>query len=255
MAGIFRTGYTAFPVSPRNSPAAVAHLLRKANVSHVLVGPESALQGLIATSLSLLKDDEGPKPSVSEIPAFDEIYRPESEHFEPLGPGTFKFENAAVILHSSGSTAFPKPIAYTHYQLLHVGFTPCKFHFFAKQNAIHTHILPLDFGEIDFTGRRFSCHSMPMYHGMGMMQTAWTVSLKKDDCPQNTNGPPFKATSGLVVTAFEPRSPAIFPDPDTVMKASMDTKSDILFCVPSFVEVSDAPTFGSRLLNFHHQFS
>lgn len=62
---------------------------------------------------------------------------------------------------------------------------------------------------------------------------------------------PFKATSGLVVTAFEPRSPAIFPDPDTVMKASIDTKSDILFCVPSFVEVSNARSFGSSILRIY----
>lgn len=45
--------------------------------------------------------------------------------------------------------------------------------------------------------------------------------------------------SGVVITAFEPRSPAIFPDPDSVLKACMDSKSDIIFCVPSFVEVSE----------------
>lgn len=34
-----------------------------------------------------------------------------------------------------------------------------------------------DFGEIDFTGRRLALHSMPMFHGMGIMQTGWTVSV------------------------------------------------------------------------------
>lgn len=33
----------------------------------------------------------------------------------------------------------------------------------------------IDFGEIDFTGRRLALHSMPMFHGMGIMQTGWTV--------------------------------------------------------------------------------
>lgn len=126
MAGIFRTGYTAFPISPRNSPAAVAHLLRKANVSHVLVGPESSLQGLIASSLALLDGPNDLKPTISIIPSFHEIYKPDSEPFEPLAPGNFKLENPAVVLHSSGSTAFPKPITWSHYQLLQVGMTPCK---------------------------------------------------------------------------------------------------------------------------------
>ena len=33
-----------------------------------------------------------------------------------------------------------------------------------------------DMGERDLTGKRLACHSMPMYHGMGTMQTGWTVS-------------------------------------------------------------------------------
>ena len=129
MAGIFRTGYTVFPISPRNSPAAVAHLLRKANVSHVLVGSESSLQGLIASSLELLDGPKDSNPTISVVPSFHEIYKPETEPFEPLAPGTFRLENPAVILHSSGSTAFPKPITWSHYQLLQVGLTPCKLHF------------------------------------------------------------------------------------------------------------------------------
>ena len=57
-----------------------------------------------------------------------------------------------------------------------------------------------------------------------------------------------KAMSGIVITAFEPRTPAIFPDPDSVIKACMDSKSDIIFCVPSFVEVS-LPRLAKKLPN------
>ena len=31
------------------------------------------------------------------------------------------------------------------------------------------------FGERDMTGVRLSCHSLPMFHGMGVVQTGWTV--------------------------------------------------------------------------------
>lgn len=43
---------------------------------------------------------------------------------------------------------------------------------------------------------------------------------------------------GLVISAFEPRSPATLPDPDSVMKSCIDTKSEIILCLPTFVEVS-----------------
>ena len=82
---------------------------------------------------------------------------------------------------------------------------------------------------------------MPMFHGMGMMQTAWTVSFELIKfqlflgADQNYV---WQAMSGLVVSAFEPRAPAIVAEPDNVIKASMNTKSDIIFVVPSFIEVS-----------------
>ena len=48
----------------------------------------------------------------------------------------------------------------------------------------------------------------------------------------------FKAAVGLVVTAFKPQTPAITPTPELVLQGSLLTHSDIVFCVPSFVEVS-----------------
>lgn len=33
----------------------------------------------------------------------------------------------------------------------------------------------LGFGGRDVTGFKLSCHSIPMFHGMGMMLTHWTV--------------------------------------------------------------------------------
>lgn len=80
---------------------------------------------------------------------------------------------------------------------------------------------------------------MPMFHGMGIMQTAWTV--RENVTIMRYLAQHFyvsKAMSGIVLSVFQPRSPAIISEPDSVMKASMATRSDIIFCVPSFVEVS-----------------
>ena len=70
MAGIIRAGHTVFPISPRNSAPAVAHLLTKTGTQHVFVGPESALQDLAAMSLKLMKDAGTLLPALQEIPLF-----------------------------------------------------------------------------------------------------------------------------------------------------------------------------------------
>lgn len=102
IAGIIRAGYTAFPISTRNSPAAVAHLLQKVNVAHVLVGAESALQALIAESLTLVKDQA--QPPTSPMLSFSDIYPAEDhELFVPLPPVKHGADDASYILHSSGS--------------------------------------------------------------------------------------------------------------------------------------------------------
>ena len=123
MVGIVRAGYTAFPISTRNSPAAIAHLLRKTNANHLLIGSESALRALVSEAFALLTDME--PPSTSPMLLFDEIYKSDDEPFEMLPAINFHMEDPAVILHSSGSTAFPKPIVWTHYRSVQVGLTPC----------------------------------------------------------------------------------------------------------------------------------
>ena len=45
------------------------------------------------------------------------------------------------------------------------------------------------------------------------------------------------ASTGLHLTSFRPKVPATLPSPDAVFQGAFDTKSDIIFCVPSFVEV------------------
>lgn len=131
-----RAGYIAFPISTRNSPAAVAHLIQKANVGHVLVGHESALQTIIAESLALVKDES--KPTISVMLSFDNIYPEEDDNFVPLEPRKFHADDGAFLFHSSGSTAFPKPIFWTHLQAVQISFTPCQSYFLSLLTLAET---------------------------------------------------------------------------------------------------------------------
>lgn len=111
-------------------------------MSHLFVGSEDLLQGLSAESLKLLVDNGVKPPATSRFPLFESLYT-KDPIFEPLPPLEAQWHDKAVYLHSSGmvvrypmqsttdrtwylgSTAFPKPLSYTHEQLMLVGLCPC----------------------------------------------------------------------------------------------------------------------------------
>lgn len=49
---------------------------------------------------------------------------------------------------------------------------------------------------------------------------------------------------GIVITAAKPSSPAIPPTPDNVLASARATGAQIIFCVPTFIEVRSV-YFGS----------
>lgn len=105
MAGIIRAGHTVFPISPRNSAPAVAHLLIKTGTEHVFVGPESSLQDLAAASLGIMQDAGSSAPAIETIPAFESLFDAGSdEGFEPLPQFKPDWNDPAVIMHSSGKS-------------------------------------------------------------------------------------------------------------------------------------------------------
>ncbi|KAJ6555930.1 hypothetical protein B0H19DRAFT_1210704 [Mycena capillaripes] len=200
----FRANYVVFPISPRNSFPAIAHLLDKVGVKHLLIGHESSMQELAVAALDILKEKYRQRelPDVSHVPLFEELFFPENERtLTPESvPYEYKGPDATVlILHSSGSTAFPKPI------------------YWSNQRTLETMLIPW-FGERDLTDQRLSLHATPMYHIMGILQIFWSAS------------------SGLVITSFEPKPIPMVPTPTNFFDGAKATETDLLLSVPSFVE-------------------
>ncbi|KAH9931804.1 uncharacterized protein B0H18DRAFT_1093226 [Fomitopsis serialis] len=196
---IIRAGYVAFPISPRNSATAVAHLISKANVQHVLASSEQGITDLMQSALETLSQKPSvPLPRVSPMFVFGDLFAALAEvddvPYVPHGSDT-----PALIMHSSGSTAFPKPISFPHRRLLGASIVPY-------------------FGERDLADKVFSMHVVPMFHSTALAMMSWVASC------------------GIVLSAFEPRSPAPVPNPDTHFLAAKATESDIIFSVPSIIE-------------------
>jgi acyl-CoA synthetase (AMP-forming)/AMP-acid ligase II len=106
IAGILRAGYQVFPVSPRNSDAAIAHLLQSTGCNYVFVSADSAMQklaGAAATKIVAL----GGQINLIPVPSFVELYDKSTtgDFLPPMRK--LDLEAPAVILHSSGR--FPLP--------------------------------------------------------------------------------------------------------------------------------------------------
>ncbi|KAJ7242075.1 hypothetical protein C8J57DRAFT_1368382 [Mycena rebaudengoi] len=198
IAGILRAGYQVFPVSPRNSDAAIAHLLQSTGCNYVFVSADSAMQklaGAAATKIVAL----GGQINLIPVPSFVELYDKSTtgDFLPPMRK--LDLEAPAVILHSSGSTAFPKIITFTYRILMESGLIP--YH-----------------GEIDVCGQVLSVHAVPMFHLMGVIQLPWTTF------------------SGLTIAVFPPTLPPTVPTPDRVFESAVASGSSLMFCVPAFLE-------------------
>ena len=110
--GAERAGFTLFPISPRNSPAAVAHLLTQVNVDLILVGRESSMQDLANASFERLRASNVRVPQTAALPIFSDLFPANGHEVEPLPIMDYKADDTSLIMHSSGVYV---PQSYRHH--------------------------------------------------------------------------------------------------------------------------------------------
>ncbi|KAK7470239.1 hypothetical protein VKT23_001674 [Stygiomarasmius scandens] len=207
---IMRANCIPFPISPRNSPQAVAHLINKVGVAHVLVGYDQKMQQLMERATEFLKEEyhyaTDNIPTSSMVPVFEDLYlqnvgdskerimRIKEEiplkEVQPL--------DVQIYLHSSGSTAFPKPIPWTARGILEL-------------------LVSALFGR-NVTGKVMSMHAIPAFHAMGTFHIF------------------LAAATGMIFGTFAPQLPPVQPTPENAFKGAVKTNVDYILCVPSIIE-------------------
>ncbi|KAF4568263.1 putative NRPS-like protein biosynthetic cluster [Pleurotus pulmonarius] len=212
--GLMRAGYQPFPLSNRNSPAGIAHLIKEMKVTHILITDDQPTQQLLAASIAVLAS-RGIELQCIPLPRFgDELIKP-SQRFKhcPFSVRA-KPDDIALILHSSGSTTFPKPIISTHRMLIERGRA-------------------FKFGDTDFCGHVMSTHSVPMYRKFRqfILPRYVVTSLYR------RNGIDGNNLDGLAISGFGPDSPIATPSPEQVLLEARATESSMMICVPSYLEM------------------
>ncbi|KIJ53373.1 hypothetical protein M422DRAFT_775923 [Sphaerobolus stellatus SS14] len=202
--GIISTGGIPFLISPRNSPTAVSFLLHKTSVEILIVSNDFAIRQL---SASIQSNKDFKNLQILPAPVFEDLYCHQGTAVSTSLPVVHRdLERPILILHSSGTTAFPKPI-------------------FLSARAISNWLLNLEMPGTDLSKHRFAVHALPPFHGMGLLMVLWA------------------ARTGMSLSVFPPRVPPIAPISENTLEAAAACESTIIITVPSFVELwSQTPT-------------
>ncbi|KIJ49844.1 hypothetical protein M422DRAFT_246210 [Sphaerobolus stellatus SS14] len=189
-----------FLVSARNSSLAVAHLITVKKVQYLWVnGEQNQIKTLANETMTHL--EQGNIPSVIPFPTFADLYSPRDTSLHQMDNAaiSYSMNQLALILHSSGSTAFPKPLVLTHTNLME------------WVNAIKS-------GDNELSGEIVAVHNAPIFHTMGILSTTWA------------------AISGYIRAVSCPTILKSFTDPERFLQEIQDSHSTATFSAPSFLE-------------------
>ena len=102
LLAIIQAGYTAFPISTRNSAPAVVHLLTRTETVHLIVGPEDTFQRLAGGAFEFMRERGQTVPHTQTMPLFQDIFWDEHD-FKLLPTFETSIYDVALYLHSSGT--------------------------------------------------------------------------------------------------------------------------------------------------------
>ncbi|KAJ7853342.1 hypothetical protein B0H14DRAFT_2758642 [Mycena olivaceomarginata] len=123
ITGIMLAGYLPFPLSTRNSDAAIAHLLESTSCAHICVSADPMMQKLAGAAQAKMSALAGDL-QIMPVPTFQELFERSGAPQNHLPRRPVQLDDPAVIMHSSGSTAFPKTIPLTHRIFWESGLIP-----------------------------------------------------------------------------------------------------------------------------------
>ncbi|KZT21262.1 acetyl-CoA synthetase-like protein [Neolentinus lepideus HHB14362 ss-1] len=209
IVALIRAGFIPYPMSNRNSPAAVSHMLQQTSCHH-LITTSASLGSLISgikAELSTINYDL----KIDELPslydAFPRLGQETADYpFTPYPAVTnCKSDDIAIYLHSSGSTGFPKSIPHSNRTLGGIYNGPLG----ADMYRYHKHL-------------RFGALALPTFHLLGLSYQVFTPLV-----------------DGTSVAMFEPKYPAlpIIPGPENTLEGMKRTKVNAIICVPTFLEL------------------
>ncbi|KAJ6611012.1 hypothetical protein B0H10DRAFT_1953401 [Mycena sp. CBHHK59/15] len=228
LVGLITANLIPFPISPRNSAAAVVKLLRK-TACHRLIATCVTLEPLISGIKEKINQlDPEFCLDIEEVPSLARVYpnlgfeTPEWD-FQPYAAYIRpSLDDICIYLHSSGSTGLPKAIGQTHRALM-------QWSSFAAVTEMR-----------DYVPQPIGSMALPSFHVLGMY------------------GQLLRPLYGGICAAVYPpvaRSPnalPVFPSPDNILDHAQKTKCNGITVIPALLATwSNSPDAVAYLKNLH----
>lgn len=216
-----------YPMSPRNSPQGVIHMLETVSCTRILA------QVSISAFVHQVQNEmeaKGAKIRIDELPGLSEMFpqlagkiSEASAEVKPYPASDKPIDGHApsIYFHSSGSTGYPKSIHLTYRRMLQC---------MASSKFVRClQYLSAGSGDCGFAGvfgssrdMRYAGMGAPTFHAMGMLlQLTYPLS------------------TGREVVIYTPQYPAppVVPHPQNVYEVSKLAQCTALSATPSFVDV------------------
>ncbi|KAG1799974.1 putative aminoadipate reductase, partial [Suillus variegatus] len=213
--GMIFAGLVPFPMSPRNSAAAVTSMMQKTGCRRLITTRHSLASLIDGVEAGLVSATQTSQLQIDEIPALEHLYPSlvsgtPNETIVPypsLGPPSSE-NDVLFYLHSSGSTGFPKPILMSNLTAIHWCLTPSIFDLTNLPTPI-----------------RISAASLPPFHTFGIyfQLLAPIASLSSVSI--------YPPTSFL-----DPLAIPVVPNSQNILDSVLKTKPNTLPVVPAFLE-------------------
>ncbi|KAF9025156.1 NRPS-like enzyme [Hymenopellis radicata] len=202
--GLMQAGFVPFPISMRNSAAAVVHLVKETKCTRMIVSHDQHLQtvaDIVRHECGSASPEIGPMQSMP-MPSFESLYHigsGEVQNSPNESMPELEWTETAMIFHSSGTTRFPSPIHLSHRLLLQYARLPY-------------------YGEMDMGELIFASQGLPMYHVLGFWPTCLMIS------------------SGTIIAVFPPTNPPVVPTSERCLASTTALRCNVILTVPSFLE-------------------
>ncbi|GJE98682.1 putative NRPS-like protein biosynthetic cluster [Phanerochaete sordida] len=205
LLGLLRAGFVPYPMSPRNSPQGVCHMLESVACTRVLAQASTSalvhqVQGELHAKDVALR--------VDELPGLPEVFPQLCDGSEasaevrpyPVSARLIDMRAPSLYVHSSGSTGYPKSVPFTYRRLLQWMAS----NVFGRSRDV-----------------LYAAMGLPTFHAMGLLlQLTYPLSVGRE----------------VVVYTPQYPEPPVVPHPQNVYEVSKLAGCTAMLALPSYVE-------------------
>ncbi|KAK0200586.1 NRPS-like enzyme [Desarmillaria ectypa] len=223
LASLMRLGFIPFPISTRNSVAAIVHLMKSTDAKYLIVSQDVSLQNTAdIVCRQFWEADIDDKINTIPMPHFSDLFSVKPGEYDLLPPVRPDWSQTALIIHSSGLTRFPSPIYTTYKNVLRNATRLCEGSSIQFRSDLN----------VPQIMEKWTCAEKCLEYGQCQCNVRIPSSIFSN-C--GVFEPFLDIVAGAIIASFPPVEPSLIPTAERLLSSIIATKTTLVFTVPSFL--------------------